>query len=230
MPPSANGWELQLSNPAVTMHGNNGQLQWGLLHGGDLRFGPDNSTAAWTSDWSDPETHLSYVIGKRLTDTLPATGTLNYALSGATPVMSSNPSDAPGILNRFNLDIHLASAAVTADIQLTVPNVVPTATPMVYEGRTGSTPLAMFDWSAAHGTFFFGLDSSTVSASTDPGLHGCPPGDDCGLNVQGFLTGAQGAHAGLTYALTHRDMNGGLLRALHGAAALGPPPSMGLGH
>jgi hypothetical protein len=138
---------------------------------------------------------LHYVIGLPTTSR-PTMGTFTYnMIGGSNPTFSNTAAGAgPGVLN---------SATLVGDFMANTVNINLSAT----AGGTTYT-------GAAAGTMGPATFIATGSATAAGGSFGCS--GSCGMNVNGFFTGAGATHAGMVYQISN-IMAGG---SLNGTAAL----------
>ena len=137
---------------------------------------------------------LHYVIGLPTpAASLPTSGTFTYNMIGGSSPTFSNGSAPPGVLNSASLAGNFTTGAVNINLQATAGG-------STYTGAAAGV---------MGGATFNAMGTATSSAPTN-----CTVG--CGLNVNGFFTGAGASHAGMVYQITNTTPG----VSLNGTAAL----------
>lgn len=157
-------------------------LGWGRWTAGKVA---DHGVTFDLSTWN---AGMPYVIGRPTLDAnLPVSGTLTYALAGATKAIDMSTGAVGTLSGNLSIAFQNAQYAVTPNL-----NIAMTAGPTYVTGA-GSTALGP---DGARATF------STMTQNVTGGA--CAGG--CQFSTQGVLTGAAANNAGIVYSLMGPDV------------------------
>jgi hypothetical protein len=177
--------------------GNNGFLSWGRWVGDVVVTPPTGGPQVITLS---AQQGLHYVTGFPTPVTsMPTNGSFTYDLTAGTSPTLANGSAGPGVLNSATLIGDFGLSTIRVDLKATMAGTTITGT--VAPTTVSTLP-----------TFF-------VTGSATSPFTGSVFCSGCGLQVQGFFSGAGATHAGIAYNITGVQSPGGSTSMI-GTAAL----------
>lgn len=171
-------------NSAVTIAdaGSLNDLGWGRWTAGTVT---DHGMPIDLSTW---KAGMPYLVGKPTTDAnLPISGTMTYALAGATKAIDMTTGAVGTLSGSLSIAFQNAQYSVTPNLSIAMPG-------QTYVTGAGTTTVGP------------GGARATFSTLTQNVTGGACAGGACTLSTQGVLTGAAANNAGIVYALTGPDV------------------------
>ena len=176
--------------------GGDALITWGRWVNGTSRSSGSGG-GAYDLDTIGAEQGFHYVIGKP-SPSLPASGTANFTLLGATKPTFGDGALPAGTLTSAAMAVEWGGAAtrVGVDMTLTMPS------DGTYRVMTtgGTTTPGTSEISTTFGDARF--QGSGIPVTTTGGARACA-GGTCAAKVEGLFTGTNGARAGLVYTVNN---------------------------
>lgn len=158
--------------------GNLDDLGWGRWTSGSVS---DHNVAFDLSTWPSG---MPYLVGRPTLDAnLPVSGTMTYALAGATKAVDMTTGAVGALSGALSIAFQNGQYNVTPNLNIAMPG-------QTYVTGSGITRVGP---DGARGTF------STMTQNVSGGA--CA-GSACTFSTQGMLTGAAANNAGIVYSLT----------------------------